>query len=108
MECDNPEIKLSVWRYQDKLAVFLRNYEPETLRARLKLPQFYSKLTDTLSRRAFLRQTISSWSFKRPCKGVFGRVNGASAHDVKAPALLQGAIDANPVFVFPAQLVEQY
>ncbi|MFA6723288.1 MAG: hypothetical protein WCS95_01300 [Lentisphaeria bacterium] len=71
VECDNPEIKLSVWRYQDKLAVFLRNYEPETLRARLKLPQFYSKLTDTLSRESFSASNNLELVFQKDRVKVF-------------------------------------
>lgn len=46
LENSNPEVKVTAYKYKDRYAVFLRNYDRETVKTNLKLP---GKAVDTLT-----------------------------------------------------------
>ncbi|NLZ59556.1 MAG: hypothetical protein GX901_02715 [Lentisphaerae bacterium] len=64
LQNSNPDVKLTVWEHQGKLAVFLRNYESETLKTSLVLPPGYKSITDTLTRETIPYQNKLELSFQ--------------------------------------------
>ena len=48
--CSNPEVKVTAWKHGNALAVLVRNYDADSVKAKLTFPGTYSRVMDTLTR----------------------------------------------------------